>query len=135
MRFLLAAPLILFAAAPVQAQAARPDWPPLRDASVAQFYPARVSATSQQLGDAADTTVRVIKPTYWKEGGFIGAVPLAIATGWLANGLCGIDDSATRKSCTTAAVGGAAIGAGVGFLIGALIGGQFYKNSKAAEGT
>ena len=73
---------------------------------------------------------RQIKPTYWKEGGVIGAVAVGAFGAWLFHGLC--SDSDTAEGCTGALVGGALGGGLLGFLTGALIGGQFPKHAPSA---
>ena len=116
------------------AQTARPAWPPLSQSSPSRYAssavgPLRVRAFA---AEPADTVARQIKPTYWKEGGVIGAVPMAVFLGWLTHGLCQ-DSDGGGGGCTRALVGGALGGGLAGFLAGALIGGQFPKHPKGAR--
>jgi hypothetical protein len=75
----------------------------------------------------ADTVVRHIKPTYWREGGLVGAVAIGTFMAYLGHGLCS-DGDTTRGSCADELVSGALLGGFAGFGIGALIGGQFPKH-------
>jgi hypothetical protein len=72
---------------------------------------------------------RQIRPTYWKEGGIVGALAAGAFLGWLADGFCNYSESG--GGCTGALVGGALGGGLIGFLTGALIGGQFPKQPSA----
>ena len=69
-----------------------------------------------------------IPPTYWLEGGVIGALGLGILTA------IAFHEFLCESHCTRAAVGGAALGAAVGFPVGALIGGQFPKRPSGTNG-
>lgn len=116
------------------AQGAPIAWPPLSQAPVSSLYASSaVGLLSPRAftAEPADTVVRHIKPTYWKEGGVIGAVPAGVFLGWLSHGLC--SDSDSGGGCTGALVGGALGGGLVGFLAGALIGGLFPKHSQEAS--
>jgi hypothetical protein len=115
------------------AQEAPISWQPLSHASVSSLYatPAAGPLSPRAfIAESADTVVRQIKPTYWKEGGIVGAVAVGAFGGWLVHGLC--RDSESGGDCTGALVGGALGGGLLGFLTGALIGGQFPKHSEEA---
>jgi hypothetical protein len=116
------------------AQTVPPAWPPLSNTPSLLYAwsaagPLRLRAFT---AEPADTVARPIKPTYWKEGGVIGAVPMALFLGWLTHGLCQDPDGGGGE-CTGALVGGALGGGLVGFLAGALIGGQFPKHPKSTR--
>jgi hypothetical protein len=74
--------------------------------------------------------LRQIKPTYWKEGGIIGAVAAGAFMTYFAGGFCAMADG--NRSCTGAMIGGALIGSGVGFALGGLIGGAFPKGPRSS---
>ena len=77
----------------------------------------------------ADTVARNIKPTYWREGGLIGAVSTGAFIAYLTYGLCRNSDS-IHGSCAEGLVGGGLLGGLLGFGIGALVGGQFPKHPR-----
>jgi hypothetical protein len=120
---------LLLDGASAQAQAV--TWPPLSQLSTSSLYIERPAAPLDLhplAEEPSDTVVRRIKPTYWKEGGIVGAVAAGAFLAYPAGGLCQYSDSG--ESCGGAAIGGAVLGAGVGFGLGALIGGQFPKRPK-----
>ena len=65
--------------------------------------------------------------TYWKTGALVVGIPSAILGAAVGTGLCGLNDSAGRKSCVAPAVGTAVLFGIMGGAVGALIGGQFHK--------
>jgi hypothetical protein len=110
------------------AQTLQPTWPPLTTMSAAVLYaPTGVNHGPLHMPLLADTVARHIKPTYWREGGLIGAVSVGAFIAYLAHGLCQ-DSDTIRGSCADELVGGALLGGLVGFGIGALVGGQFPKH-------
>jgi hypothetical protein len=121
-------------AATATAQTVPLAWAPLSHVSSSPLYalPSRGPLNPGSLiGEQSDTVARQIRPTYWKEGGIVVALPAAAFMGWLVHGLCA-DSDGGGGGCTGAMVGGALGGAVVGFLAGALIGGQFPKHPKSA---
>ena len=111
------------------AQTAPLAWAPLSNVSSSPLYavPSRGPLSPGSLiGEQSDTVARQIRPTYWKEGGIVGALAAGTFLGWLAHGFCNYSESG--GGCTGALVGGALGGGLIGFLTGALIGGQFPKH-------
>jgi hypothetical protein len=109
------------------------SWAPLSNVSSSSLYavPSRGPLRPGSLiGEQGDTVARQIRPTYWKEGGIVGALAAGAFLGWLAHGFCSYSES--EGGCTGALVGGALGGGLIGFLTGALIGGQFPKHPKSA---
>jgi hypothetical protein len=107
-------------------------WAPLSNVSSSPLYavPSRGPLSPGSLiGEQSDTVARQIRPTYWKEGGIVGALAAGAFLGWLAHGFCNYSESG--GGCTGALVGGALGGGLIGFLTGALIGGQFPKQPSA----
>jgi hypothetical protein len=84
---------------------------------------------------AADTVARRIPPTYWVEGGAIGAVIAGVGVASLAHGLCRDSDAAEKSNCALALLGGSMLGGAVGFGVGALVGGLFPKHPGRAPAT
>lgn len=116
------------------AQSSRVAWPPLSNVSASPLYaeraPGPFDLSAMEL-EPGDTVPRQIKPTYWKEGGIIGAIMAGSFLAYLFHGLCASSDS-SAPSCAGALVGGIVMGGGLGFISGALVGGQFDKNPKPA---
>jgi hypothetical protein len=79
---------------------------------------------SREVGSAPTT----VYPTYWKEGGIVGAILVGLAGAAVAGGLCGSSET-NQGGCTGTTVGGLVVGGLTGFGLGALIGGQFRKQS------
>jgi hypothetical protein len=90
------------------------------------FLPFNATIATSSAGTRSDSLP--IPPTYWLEGGVIGALGLGIIAAIGFHQLC------ESQNCTSVVVGGAALGAAVGFPVGALIGGQFHKRANAANG-
>ena len=67
-----------------------------------------------------------LKPSYWKEGGLIGAGVLGLSGLIVAAEFCGYSDTGD-DDCTLGTIGGAVVGSALGFGVGALIGGMFPK--------
>ena len=109
------------------AQTLHPTWPPLTTMSAAVLYaPTGVNHGPLRMPSLADTAARDIEPTYWREGGLVGAVSIGAFMGYLVHGLCQ-DSDTTRGSCADELLRGALFGGLVGFGMGALVGGQFPK--------
>jgi len=66
--------------------------------------------------------------TYWKTGALVVGIPSAVFGGAVGVGLCGLNDSAGRKSCVGPALGMGLLFGVIGGTVGALIGGQFHKD-------
>ena len=116
------------------AQSTPVAWPPLSNVSASPLYAERVPGPldlSAVEVEREDTVPRKIKPTYWKEGGIIGAIVAGSFLAYLFHGLCASSDS-SGGACAGALVGGIVLGGGLGFVSGALVGGQFDKNPKPA---
>jgi hypothetical protein len=84
------------------------------------------------MDTTADTTRRQIRPTYWQEGGIVGAVVSGGLLGWLGYGLCTTYGSNQNRNCGMSLLAGAVFGGAAGFAIGALVGGQIPKGPKQA---
>lgn len=133
LRFLIVCASSTLLAVTATAQTVPLAWAPLSNVSASPLYalPSHGPLTpGSLLAEPADSVVRQIRPTYWKEGGIVGGLAAGAFLGWLAHGLC--TDSDTGGGCTGALVGGALGGGAIGFLVGALIGGQFPKGPKEA---
>ena len=118
--------------APATAQTVPLAWAPLSNLSSSPLYdlPLRGPlAPGSLLAEQADSVVRQIRPTHWKEGGLVGALAVGAFGAWLGNEICRNSD--TGSGCTGLTLGGALGGGVLGFLIGALIGGQFPKQPSA----
>jgi hypothetical protein len=118
--------MLLFDRAEAQGRAV--SWPPLSQPGASSFYaPGPATPLRARLAaERSDTTIRQIKPTYWKEGGLIGGVVSGVLVGLFAHGMCTYDEGNTRN-CGLALISGVVIGGGMGFSLGALIGGQVPK--------
>ena len=90
------------------------------------LLPYNATLSTSRAGTLIDSVP--ITPTYWLEGGVIGALGLGILAAIGFHGLC------ESRNCAGAVIGGAALGAAVGFPVGALIGGQFPKRASATNG-
>jgi hypothetical protein len=103
-------------------------WPPLARAAGSPLYAHVPHALSPPL---ADTLAREITPTYWTEGGIVGAVVIGAFSAFFVHEICtkveGQGENCGGKTLLAFPAGGA-----FGFLIGALVGGQFAKNPKPA---
>lgn len=116
------------------AQVAPVTWPPLALAGSSQLYtlsPKGPLVPGPIASEKTDTLPRQIKPTYWKEGGVIGALAAGSLLAYLGYGLCTSGDT-NQDGCGKALAGGALVGGGMGFLLGALLGGQFSKHLEKA---
>lgn len=82
---------------------------------------------------APDTLQEQIRPTYWKEGAWIGGVLGALGGAVLGHRLCGLAEESTRH-CTGSLVLGGVLGAALLAIPGALVGGQFSKQAPEPEG-
>jgi hypothetical protein len=115
------------------AQAAPIAWQPLRAPSSSYFYasPAIGPLSPQAFrAEPPDTGVRQIKPTYWKEGGVVGAVVVGTSMTLLVVGLCREGDGADCHPYQY--VLGPLFSAALGFGLGALVGGgQFRKHPRS----
>jgi hypothetical protein len=121
--------------APATAQTVPLAWAPLSNLSSSPLYDLPVRgplAPGSLLAEQADSVVRQIRPTHWKEGGLVGALAVGAFGAWFGNEICRNSD--TGGGCTGLMLGGALGGGVLGFLIGALIGGQFPKHSSAPVG-
>ena len=90
-----------------RAQAQVITWPPLSQLSSTSLYIERPSTPLDLhlfAGEPPDTVPRQIKPTYWKEGGIVGAVLIGGSSAWLGHAIC---RNSQGGSCTGALVGGA----------------------------
>ena len=45
------------------------------------------------IEEQSDTVARQIRPTYWKEGGIVGALATGAFLGWLVHGFCSYSES------------------------------------------
>jgi hypothetical protein len=110
------------------AQTPPPTWPPLTAKSATVLYtPTRVYHDALGMPWPADTVARHISPTYWREGGLIGAGSVGAFMAYFIYGFCQ-DSDTVRGSCADELVRGGLLGGLVGFGIGALVGGQFPKH-------
>jgi len=83
--------------------------------------PATLDLTSPNL-----STPNTLAPTYWKEGGIVGAIVVGLAGAVVAGGLCGNSET-NQGGCSGTTAGALVVGGLTGFALGALIGGQFHK--------
>lgn len=113
--FSLVGSILLIAAGPVPGQ------------RLAQPFPAAATLRVTVRWAVTDSVQRVIRPTYWVEGGVIGGLAVGTFGAILITGLCG-NSEGPAESCTDNTVLAAFFGAAVGFTVGALIGGQFPKH-------
>lgn len=112
------------------AQTPHPTWPPLNAKAAAVLYtPTELYRAPPRMLSLADTVARNIKPTYWREGGLVGAVSVGAFMAYFVHALCQLDDS-IRGSCAETLVRGGLFGGLVGFGIGAMVGGQFPKHPR-----
>ena len=126
---LIISALTLLACGSAAAQQAEIAWPLLSNASTSPIYttwPAGPLDFRGLVRDQVDTVPRQIKPTYWKEGGLVGAAVAGIPSALLVRELC-LYLEYPRTGCVGETLLGGVIGGGVGFLLGALVGGQFNK--------
>ena len=94
----------------------------------------RLLATASLAGSSDTTPKRVIRPTYWVEGGLILGIPTSLLTTALVWGLCSDSDSGGGdEPCWDDALLGTVIGFGVGGSLGALVGGLIPKPQPAAR--
>ena len=77
--------------------------------------------------DSRDTDSPSIRPTYWVEGGAIGAGALGALVAVAATALCATSEVA--DGCTGTTIGGFVVGGGMGFVVGALLGGLVPKGT------
>jgi hypothetical protein len=73
-----------------------------------------------------DSVRHRIRPTYWKQGAFIGGLTAGLGLALFIAGLC--HDSDTSNNCGSALTGGFLVGGVIGGVSGALIGGQFPQD-------
>lgn len=114
-------PVLLLAAAiavPADAQVIAPSGPAYRTLPFEHFSPF-----------PPDTVPLRIKPTYWKEGGIIGASVLGGMALLMGALWCGNSDSGSGAPCMPRILLGTALSGGVGFVFGAFIGGMAEKPS------
>jgi hypothetical protein len=109
------------------------SWPGLSGISSSPVYPQTPASPLHYhilSTTPADTVIRQIQPTHWKEGGAIGAVAVGALGALFGSGICQLSDNSS-DGCIGLEVRGALGGGILGFLIGAFIGGQFPKHSAA----
>ena len=66
-------------------------------------------------------------PDYRWEGFAVGGTILGVLGAALGNGLCGLDDSASKPNCLGATIEGFVVGAVVGGVTGGLLGSAIHK--------
>jgi hypothetical protein len=95
-----------------------------------------VFASASLAGSSDTTPKRVIRPTYWVEGGLILGIPTSLLTTALVWGLCSDSDSGGgHEPCWDDALLGTVIGFGVSGSLGALLGGLISKPERPASDT
>ncbi len=119
--------LAVSAAASAQGQAIAPA----RSSLYAAGTPGPLDPAPGKL--LADTAVRRIRTTYWREGALIGGSGLGTFAAYLSYGLCSQFDTGS-EDCTTSLLGGFIMGGAVGVAVGSLIGGQFPKGRTNRSG-
>lgn len=129
---LIISALTLLACGTAAAQRAELARPLLSSASASLLYtawPAGPLDPQGLVGERLDTVPRQLRPTYWKEGGIVGAAVAGIPSALFAGALCAYLEY-PRTGCVGETLLGGVIGGGVGFLLGALVGGQFNKTPR-----
>ena len=111
--------LLLILTAPAAAQHALPRVIGPRPSQV----PAAVPRGPLQQTFHPDSARRLIPPTRWKEGAYIGGVTVGLGLALWIDAWC--RSSETAGDCGGALTGGFLLGAVIGGVTGALIGGQF----------